>query len=97
MTSRPSPIAPGSSEVDGPNQLWVADLTYIAILGSFVYLAAIMDAWSRRIVRLRARQTDRCQVDARGAHDGDRGHRNPPPGCIHHLDSEYLRAPVPSG
>ena len=38
------------SEVDGPNQLWVADLTYIAILGGFVYLAAIMDAWSRRIV-----------------------------------------------
>ncbi len=26
------------------------DLTYIAILGGFVYLAAIMDTWSRRIV-----------------------------------------------
>ena len=38
------------SEVDGPNRLWVADLTYIAILGGFVYMAAIMDAWSRRIV-----------------------------------------------
>ena len=47
------PVFPDRSrerEVDGPNQLWVADLTCIAILGGFVYLAAIMDAWSRRIV-----------------------------------------------
>ena len=36
--------------VDGPNQLWVADLTYIAIATGFVYLAAILDAWSRRVV-----------------------------------------------
>jgi len=36
--------------VDGPNQLWVADITYIAIGAGFVYLAAILDAWSRRVV-----------------------------------------------
>jgi putative transposase len=36
--------------LDGPNQLWVADLTYIAIATDFVYLAAILDAWSRRVV-----------------------------------------------
>jgi len=36
--------------VDGPNQLWVADITYIAIAAGFVYLAAILDAWSRRVV-----------------------------------------------
>jgi transposase InsO family protein len=34
--------------IDGPNQLWVADITYIAIASGFVYLAAILDAWSRR-------------------------------------------------
>ena len=36
------PVFPDRSrerEVDGPNQLWVADLTYIAILGGFVYAA----------------------------------------------------------
>lgn len=33
-----------------PNQVWVADLTYVAIPGSFVYLAAILDAWSRMVV-----------------------------------------------
>jgi len=36
--------------VDGPNQLWVADLTFVAIGGGFVDVALIMDAWSRRIV-----------------------------------------------
>ena len=35
---------------DGPNQLWVADITYVAIAAGFVYLAAILDAWSRRVV-----------------------------------------------
>ena len=35
---------------DGPNQLWVADITYVAIAIGFVYLAAILDAWSRRVV-----------------------------------------------
>src|SRR5208337_4837647 len=36
--------------LDGPNQVWVADITYIAIASGFVYLAAILDAWSRRVV-----------------------------------------------
>ena len=36
--------------VDGPDRLWVADLTYVAIAVGFVYVALIMDAWSRRIV-----------------------------------------------
>jgi transposase InsO family protein len=39
-----------SRMVDGPNRLWVADITYIAIDAGFVYLAAILDAWSRRVV-----------------------------------------------
>ncbi len=44
-----SPIFPDLARdriVDGPNQLWVADITYIAIATGFVYLAAILDAWS---------------------------------------------------
>ena len=48
-----NPIFPDLSRdriVDGPNQLWVADITYIAIATGFVYLAAILDAWSRRVV-----------------------------------------------
>jgi len=34
----------------GPNELWVADITYITVATGFVYLAAILDAWSRRVV-----------------------------------------------
>ena len=33
---------------DRPNQLWVADITYVAIAVGFVYAAVILDAWSRR-------------------------------------------------
>ena len=48
-----SPIFPDLAQdlvLDRPNQLWVADLTYVAIPGGFVYLAAILDAWSRQVV-----------------------------------------------
>ena len=34
----------------GPNQLWVADITYIATGAGFIYLAVVLDAWSRRVV-----------------------------------------------
>ncbi len=34
----------------GPNQLWVADLTYVPTRAGFLYLAVVMDAFSRRIV-----------------------------------------------
>ena len=34
----------------GPNRLWVADITYIATWAGFLYLAVVLDAWSRRIV-----------------------------------------------
>ncbi|MCY3814230.1 MAG: DDE-type integrase/transposase/recombinase [Gammaproteobacteria bacterium] len=34
----------------GPNQLWVGDITYIRTRGTFVNLAVIHDAWSRRVV-----------------------------------------------
>src|SRR5256884_6657913 len=47
------PIFPNLAKnikLDGPNQLWVADITYVTIATGFVYLAAILDAWSRRVV-----------------------------------------------
>ena len=36
--------------VHGPDQLWVGDITYVAIGTGFVYLAVILDAWSRKVV-----------------------------------------------
>ena len=77
--------------VDGPNQLWVADLTYIAIATGFVYLAAILDAWSRRVVGYAISRS----VDARltlAALKSALRTRRPPPGCVHHSDSECVQA-----
>ena len=47
------PIYPNlarSLEVNGLNQLWVADITYIRLQGEFVYLAVILDSYSRRVI-----------------------------------------------
>ena len=74
----------------GPNELWVADITYIAIATGFVYLAAILDAWSRRVVGYAISR----RVDARLALAALRAAitiRQPPSGCVHHSDrgSQY--------
>ena len=37
-------------EITGINQIWCADITYIRILNGFVYLSAIIDIYSRKIV-----------------------------------------------
>jgi putative transposase len=76
--------------VNGPNQLWVADITYIAIATGFVYLAVILDAWSRRVVGYAISRS----IDARLAVAALKAAirvRRPPKGCIHHSDrgSQY--------
>jgi len=48
-----SPIYPNIArgyEAHGPDQLWVGDITYIAIATGFAYLAVILVAWSRKVV-----------------------------------------------
>lgn len=35
---------------DGPNQLWVADITYVPTWSTFLYVAVVLDVWSRRII-----------------------------------------------
>ena len=37
-------------QVDGPNQLWINDITYIRIVGGFNYLSLVTDAYSRKIL-----------------------------------------------
>jgi putative transposase len=55
------PIYPNRTReltVDGPNQLWVADITYVAIVDGFVYVAVILDAWAgRSVMQSAARST----------------------------------------
>jgi putative transposase len=42
---------------DGPNRLWVADITSVPTAGAMLYLAVVLDAWSRRIVGWAMRTT----------------------------------------
>src|SRR5262245_20161703 len=35
---------------DGPDRLWVADITYVPTGGGFLYVAAVLDVWSRRVI-----------------------------------------------
>ncbi len=76
--------------LDGPNQLWVADITYVAITTGFVYLAVVLDAWSRRAVGYAISRS----IDARlaaAALKAAINARDPPRGCVHHSDrgSQY--------
>jgi len=49
--ARPAPdLVERDFTADGPDQLWVADITYIPTWAGFLYLAVVLDAWSRRIV-----------------------------------------------
>lgn len=71
--------------LSGLNQAWVADITYIRLPTSFCFLAAILDACSRRVVgwELSARIDTELTLVAleRALHT-----RVPPPGLIHHSD-----------
>lgn len=68
-----------------PNQLWVADLTYVAIPGGFVYLAAILDAWSRKVAGYAISRSIDARIAVAALKAAVRG-RSPPLGCIHHSD-----------
>jgi putative transposase len=69
----------------GPDQLWVADLTYIRILGGFVFLAVILDAWSRRVVGWALGRRIDAEL-ALAALEAALANRKPRRGCVHHSD-----------
>lgn len=49
--ARPAPdLVQRAFTATGPNQLWVADITYIATWSGTLYLAVVLDVWSRRII-----------------------------------------------
>jgi transposase InsO family protein len=69
----------------GADQTWVADITYIHTQQGFVYLAGILDVYSRRIVGWSLSE----QVDTElvlAAWDMARTHRQPPAGLLFHSD-----------
>ena len=74
-----------------PNQLWVADITYVATWGGFVYVAFVADVFSRRVVGWRVSSSLRSDLalDAleKALHARPQHH-----GVVHHSDrgTQYL-------
>nr|WP_234993086.1 IS3 family transposase [Paenibacillus sp. RU4X] len=75
---------------EAPNRVWVADITYIATQQGWVYLASLMDLYSRKIVgwSLGARMTKELVLEA---FDKAVERQKPPENLIHHSDrgSQY--------
>ena len=78
-------------KLTGINQLWVADITYIQLGREFVYVAVVLDAFSRKVVGWElSRRIDRQLV--LGALEKAIAERQPPPGLVHHSDRGWQYA-----
>lgn len=80
-----------------PDQIWVADITYIRLRSTFVYLSVILDLFSRKVTGYALSKTldAACAIKAL---EMALAQRHPSPGCIHHSDQggqyaslEYVR------
>jgi len=72
-------------KVKGVNQLWVADITYIRLKNEFVYLAVILDAYSRKVVGWELDRTLAARLPL-AALVRAIAKRKPRPGLVHHSD-----------
>ncbi len=91
------PIAPNRLQRDfsapAPNRVWVADTTYLPVLGGFLFLVAIIDLYSRKVVGWSL--GDRLDAELSGqALRQALARRRPGPGLIFHTDrgSEFAAA-----
>jgi putative transposase len=83
--ARPAPdLVQRLFTADGPDRLWVADITYIATWAGFLFLAVVLDAWSRRVVgwAMAAHLRTELVLDALNMAIGQRR----PTQVIHHSD-----------
>jgi transposase InsO family protein len=87
----------GRMKLTGVNQLWVADITYIRLHREFVYLAVILDAYSRKVVGWELDRTLAARLVI-AALEKAIAERKPAPGLVHHSDrgvqyasDEYVR------
>ncbi len=69
----------------GMNQLWVADITYIRLRAECVYLAVLLDAYSRKVVGWALDRTLAARLPM-AALTHALEERHPPPGLVHHSD-----------
>jgi putative transposase len=72
-------------EPDGADQIWVADITYIRLRREFVYLAVVLDAWSRRVVGWALERELTTSLPKKALLQAI-AERQPPAGLVHHSD-----------
>jgi len=84
-------------KLTGPNQVWVADITFVRLKREFVYLAVVLDKFSRKVVGWNLDRTLTARLPL-AALDMALESRSPVTGLVHHSDrgvqyvhSEYLR------
>ncbi len=90
-SARPAPdLLDRKFVADGPNQIWVADITYVPTWAGFIFLAVVLDVWSRKIVgwAMEAHMKTSLVTDAL---EMALARRKPLKGVIHHSDqgSQY--------
>jgi len=79
------PNLAGELVLTGINQLWVADITYIRLEYEFVYLAVVLDSYSRRVIGWELDRTLKDDLSQAALRMALRS-RTPPPGLVHHSD-----------
>ena len=81
-------------KLTGVNQLWVADITYIRLKREWVYLAVILDAFSRKVIGWELDRTLAARLPI-AALEKAIADRKPPPGVVHHSDRgvQYASGP----
>lgn len=87
----------------GPNQIWVSDITCVLTAEGWLYLAAIVDLWSRRVVGWSCSPTMHVSLVLSALHKA-LAQRRPPKGAMHHSDrgsqysaDEYTKALAAAG
>jgi transposase InsO family protein len=79
------PNLAGEMELSGINQLWVADITYIRLEREFVYLAVVIDAFSRRVIGWALERTLEDDLPLQALRMALE-QRQPGSGLVHHSD-----------
>ena len=75
----------GRMRLTGTNQLWVADLTFIRLENEFVYLALVLDAFSRKVVGWALDRSLSARLPTAALRNAI-ANRQPQPGLVHHSD-----------
>jgi putative transposase len=90
--ARPADLVERDFSATGPNRLWVADLTYVATWSGFVYVAFVVDAFSRFIVGWQASRSLRTGLALDALEMAIWRRRGGLDGLVHHSDrgSQYL-------